>query len=133
MRITAKVLKVLQTEKISPDELMTMLREAAFTSLRGSNLRYFQWLFTRKGNMLLDMQRADLMEIGRGQNRMLEEHDACDGEGCRTCGWAGVVSRAMQDPTASSDECHVLTNGHGGVRCRGEFSQGVRCQLSRTD
>jgi hypothetical protein len=102
MRISNKVLKVLQAEKISPDELMTMLREAAFTSLRGCNLRYFQWLFVRKADVLLDMQRADLMEIGRGQNRMLEEHDQCDGEGCRDCGWAGEISRAVNDATLTN-------------------------------
>ena len=93
---------MLQAEKISPDELMHMLVGSAFTSLRGCNLRYFQWLFVRRGEMLVDMQRVDLVEIGRGQNRMLEEHDECDGEGCRDCGWAGQVSRAISDPTAQA-------------------------------
>jgi len=102
MRISTKVLKVVQAEKISPDELLMMLRAAAFTSLRGCNLRYFQWLFVRKGDVLLDMQRVELMEIGRGQDRMLEEHEACDGDGCRQCGWSGQVSRAVQDQTATA-------------------------------
>lgn len=101
MQITSKVLKVLKAEKISPDELMTMLTEAAFTSLRGCNLRYFQWLFLKRGEVLVDMQRVDLVEIGKGQNRMMEDHDECDGEGCRECGWAGQVSRAITDPVAS--------------------------------
>jgi len=102
MKISTKALRVLEAEKISPDELMQMLIEAAFTSVRGCNLRYFQWLFVKKGDVLLDMQRADLVEIGRGSNRMLEEHDACDGEGCSACGWAGQVSRAISDPTAQA-------------------------------
>ena len=78
-----------------------MLDEVAFTSIRGCNLRYVQWLFVLKDNVLVDMQQLDLVEIGRGQNRMLEEHDDCNGEGCKECGWAGQVSRAVEDTTAA--------------------------------
>jgi hypothetical protein len=102
MQINGKVLRVLQAEKISPEELYRMLDEVAFTSIRGHNLRYFQWLFKMKDNVLEDMQRVDLVEIGKGQNRMLEEHEPCSGEGCRECGWAGVVSRAVVDTTAGA-------------------------------
>jgi hypothetical protein len=91
---------VLEAEKISSEELQHMLAEAAFTSLRGSNLRYVEWLFVKKNGMLQDMQRVDLVEIGRGQNRMLEEHESCHGDGCHECGWAGEVSRAIEDGTA---------------------------------
>ena len=66
MQISRKVLRVLQAEKISADELYQMLDEVAFTSIRGCNRRYFQWLFKIDGNMLQDMQRLDLVEIGRG-------------------------------------------------------------------
>lgn len=102
MQINRKVLRVLQTENIPAEELYRMLNEAAFTSLRGCNLRYFHWLFVMRDNILSDMQRADLVEVGRGSSRMQEEHDACDGEGCRACGWAGVVSRAIEDATAQA-------------------------------
>lgn len=101
MQISTKVLRVLQAEKISADELHQMLEAVAFTSIRGCNRRYFQWLFRLDGNQLQDMQRLELVEIGRGRDRMLEEHDACDGEGCRTCGWVGSVSRAIEDTTAT--------------------------------
>lgn len=102
MQISPKVLRVLQAEKISSDELFHMLDAVAFTSIRGCNRRYFQWLFRIKDNILLDMQRLDLTEIGRGDNRMLEDHEACDGLGCHDCGWVGQVSRAVQDSTAAA-------------------------------
>lgn len=101
MQISGKVLRVLQAEKISPDELYKMLDDVAFTSIRGSNRRYDQWLFLVEGNVLKDMQRAEVVQVGRGPNRMLEEHEACDGEGCIECGWVGQVSRAIVDTTAA--------------------------------
>lgn len=102
MQISNKVLRVLQAEKIPASELYQMLDEVAFTSIRGCNRRYFQWLFRIEGNLLQDMQRLELVEVGRGRDRMLEEHEACDGEGCRECGWIGAVSRAIQDTTATA-------------------------------
>lgn len=102
MQISSKVLRVLQAEKISADELYKMLEEVAFTSLRGCNRRYFQWLFKVNGDLLQDMQRLDVVEVGRGRERMLEEHEACDGEGCHECGWIGSVSRAFEDTTATA-------------------------------
>lgn len=102
MQISTKVLKVLKAENISAEELRRMLNKMALTSIRGCNRRYFQWLFQMNSTntVLSDMQRLDVVEIGRGQNRMLEEHEECGGEGCRTCGWVGQVSRAVQDATA---------------------------------
>lgn len=102
MQISNRVLRVLQAEKISPDELFHMLDAVAFTSIRGCNRRYFQWLFLVKNDVLLDMQRMEMTEIGRGENRMLEEHESCNGQGCRDCGWVGSVSRAVQDSTATA-------------------------------
>ena len=102
MQINQKVLRVLQAEQISADELYKMLDEVAFTSIRGCNRRYFQWLFLVEDDVIQDMQRADLVEIGKGPHRMLEEHDECDGEGCRGCGWIGEISRAVTDATSES-------------------------------
>jgi len=101
MQISPKVMRVLQAEKIPAEELYRMLDDVAFTSIRGCNRRYFQWLFLVKDNVLQDMQRLDLVQVGKGQNRMLEEHEACDGEGCRECGWVGSISRAVNDVTAT--------------------------------
>lgn len=102
MQISSRALRVLQAEKISADELYQMLDEVAFTSIRGCNRRYFQWLFRIEGNVLQDMQRLDVIEVGKGRDRMLEEHEACNGEGCRDCGWVGQISRAIRDTTASA-------------------------------
>jgi len=110
MQISTKVLRVLQAEDISPNELYRMLDELAFTSIRGCNRRYFQWLFRIDGNQLQDMQRLDLVEIGRGENRMLEDHESCNGEGCRDCGWIGQISRAVKDTTAAAMHWGRLTN-----------------------
>ncbi len=104
MQISKKVLKVLQAESISAEELHRMLNEVALTSIRGCNRRFFQWLFKVDDQMLQDMQRVDVVEIGKGQNRMMEDHEACGGEGCRECGWIGQVSRAVEDPTAEAME-----------------------------
>lgn len=107
MQISGKVLRVLKAENISPDELYRMLDDVAFTSIRGCNRRYFQWLFTVKNNVLQDMQRADVVEVGRGPNRMLEEHEPCNGEGCHDCGWVGQVYRAINDSTAAAMQAAV--------------------------
>jgi hypothetical protein len=102
MQISAKALRVLTAEQISAEELYRMLDEAAFTSVRGCNRRYFQWLFVVRDNVLRDMQLLEVVEVGKGKDRMLEEHDACNGEGCRECGWIGQVSRAIADTTAAA-------------------------------
>lgn len=111
MKISDKVLKVLVAEKISPDELYYMLTKAAFTSVRGCNLRYFQWGFTRSGDVLLDMQRMEMVEVGggvgKGLHRMEEEHEVCNGEGCRECGWVGSVLRVVNDATAAAMDAAV--------------------------
>jgi len=108
MQLTDKVKRVLAGEKISPEELDYMLAQAAITSMRECNRRYYAWLFRVEDNVLLDMQRVDLVEVGHGPTAMLEEHDACNGAGCRACGWVGSISRAISDATARN-----LTNQPG--------------------
>jgi hypothetical protein len=108
MVLTDKVKRVLAGESISTEELEYMLAQAAITSMRDCNRRYYAWLFRVEGNTLLDMQRVDLVELGHGPTAMLEEHDACSGAGCRACGWVGSVSRAIADTTA-----RYLTNQSG--------------------
>ena len=107
MQISDKVMRVLKAESISAEELFRMLDEVAFTSIRGCNRRYFQWLFLVQNNVLKEMQRLDLTEVGRGPNRMLEEHEECEGAGCRACGWVGQVSRAVHDTTADLTNSRV--------------------------
>ena len=102
MQISAKVLRVLTAEGITSDELHRMLKDAAFTSIRGCNRRYVQWLFVLTDDVLMDMQQLEPVEVGgKGSNRMMEEHESCSGEGCQGCGWIGQVSRAVNDTTAN--------------------------------
>ena len=100
MWISPKVERVLVAEQIQPAELDYMVQHAAITSLRRCNRRYFHWVFLLVGENLQDMQYADVVMDGRGENRMLEDHQVCDGKGCRSCGWVGQISRAIVDTTA---------------------------------
>lgn len=102
MELSPKVARVLAAEGISAPELAHMLKHSAITHVRGCNRRYYSWVFARAGDYVQDMQKVDLVEIGHGSQRMLEEHEPCSGDGCRLCGWIGSVSRAVTDTTATS-------------------------------
>ncbi len=100
MELSEQVLRVLRFEKISEEELAKMLGRACITSLRGFNRRYYHWIFKVQGDTLVEIQRADLLEVGKvgkGKTRMMEEHDACAGRGCRACGWVGQIGRWVAD------------------------------------
>ena len=88
-----QVQRVMQGEGISPDELMEMLRKSAITSLRGFNRRYYDWLFKIQGRSVEIMQAAEMREVGRGKDHMVEECERCAGRGCKQCGWVGQISR----------------------------------------
>lgn len=102
MQVSHKILEVLKAEHISPEELQYMLMHAAITSLHGCNKRYFNWCFLMSDGVLKKMQHADVVEVGQGETRMLEDHEECGGEGCRQCGWSGQVSRGIADTTAQA-------------------------------
>lgn len=105
MKISSKVARVIKAENISPEELSYMLEHSSISSLRdGCNRRYFHWLLkVDKGN-LLDMQHEQIVEVGEGESRMLEDHDACHGEGCLECGWVGKVGRWISDKKIPAHE-----------------------------
>jgi len=98
MELSKKVLGVLSEEGISAEELGLMVDRAAITSLRGCNRRYFHWLFRLSGDKLEDMQLAQLVELGDGEESMNEPHENCGGGGCRECGWTGLVVRKFTAP-----------------------------------
>ena len=104
LRISPKVRRVLDTEKIPVEELIMMVEKSAITSLRTANRRYFRWLFTvvDEGEIqhVTQMELAQPVEVGSGEARVLEEHEPCQGEGCRACGWIGVIVRRISDATA---------------------------------
>jgi hypothetical protein len=97
MNLSEQVLRVLRFEEISEEQLRLMLDRAAITRLRGFNRRYFHWLFKVQGDMLVEIQHVEMLEVGRGSTKMLEEHDPCAGMGCRECGWVGQFGRWITD------------------------------------
>jgi hypothetical protein len=103
MKVTEKVLRVLRAEHISDEELGKMLDEAAITRIEGGNARYCHWLFKTNPvtGAVEDMRLVEMVEIGQGPAKVIEEHDACEGAGCHACGWVGSFVRRLSDETAS--------------------------------
>jgi hypothetical protein len=103
--LPTKVLRVLHGESITPKELADMIRLSARSSLRaGFNRRYFHWLFKIQGDRLEDMQYADIVTVGTGTTQMSEDHEPCDGAGCRACGWTGQIIRRITDKSLPRHE-----------------------------
>ncbi len=91
MEFSDQVKHVALSEGISKPELEIMVTKAAITSLRGASRRYHQWLFvvTAGGHFVERMFRVptqqDTFSSRWGQ------HHACNGWGCKKCGWYGKV------------------------------------------
>lgn len=100
MLLNEKILRILRTEKITPEELQYMLDHAAITSIRNCNRRYHHWVFRVEKNVLEDMQLFDIVELGEGEQAMMEMHESCEGKGCPGCRWIGEFSRRIKDETA---------------------------------
>src|ERR1035441_10535513 len=113
MELSDQVLRVLSFERISEGKLAEMLKRAAITRLRGFNRRYFHWIFKTEGDVLVAMQHVEIIEIGNGNTRMLEDHDACDGAGCHGCGWIGQVGRWGSDRQVATGMHPVPKSVHG--------------------
>jgi hypothetical protein len=88
---------VVSGEGIPAEELAKMVENSAITRVRGFNRRYFHWLFSVQGDSLLAMQRFEYAKVGKGDSFMYEDHGACDGRGCKACGWIGQVKRWVKD------------------------------------
>ena len=129
MELSDQVLRVLSFERISEGKLAEMLKKAAITRLRGFNRRYFHWIFKTECDVLVAMQHVEIIEIGNGDTRMLEEHDACDGAGCHGCGWVGQIGRWVTDRQLASG-IHPLPKSVRGQpllnRRPSDGSRGVR-------
>jgi hypothetical protein len=76
-------------------ELTLRLDDASPTTLRGSNLCESDWPFKIQGYAILEMQYAQLRELSTSATDMLENRDACAGQGCRGGGWVGQVRRRV--------------------------------------
>lgn len=95
--LSDQVKRVLTAEKISDAELAQMVKLSAPFTGDGMNRRYHQWLFKVDGPLVVKMMLHDLRTVGtvKGQGFIEEEHEGCLGEGCRDCGWTGVVRRYL--------------------------------------
>ena len=126
MELSDQVLRVLSFERISEGELAEMLRKAAITRRRGFNRRYFHWIFKTEGDVLVAMQRLEVIGIGKGDTRMLEDHDACEGQGCHECGWIGQVGRWVSDRQVASGVHPLPKSVHGQPSLNRRPSDSVR-------
>jgi hypothetical protein len=98
LKLSEQVKRVIKAEKISDDELEQMVKLSAPFTGEGVNRRYHQWLFKVTNDPGVEkMMLHDLRTVGttKGQGWIEEEHEACLGEGCRDCGWTGVVRRYL--------------------------------------
>jgi hypothetical protein len=95
--LSEQVRRVLKAEKIAEEELLTMVQLAAPYTGEGMNRRYHQWLFLVENTTVQKMMLQDLRTVGKVGSKgwVEEEHDACVGEGCRDCGWSGIVRRYL--------------------------------------
>lgn len=95
MRLADKILRIMQAERISEQELAHMVEHAAITTQDGFNRLYHHWVFKIDGEKVLNMEKAEPTVIGDGSHHAYEEHDVCRGTGCSTCGWKGFIFRLV--------------------------------------
>ncbi len=98
-------------------ELTLMLDDASNTTRRGFNLCDSDWPFKIQGDAILEMQNAQLSELSTGATDMLENRDACAGQGCRGGGWVGQGRRRVTGKELATRAPLHLEAPEGG-RCR---------------
>ncbi len=86
-QVSDQVLRVLDFEKVSEEELAYMVEQAEIVDYDCCNRRYRDWLFLVHGNHVLKMQRAAVT--------LFEEHEWCGGKGCSLCGWRRHIGRRI--------------------------------------
>jgi hypothetical protein len=105
MELSEKVRRVMEGESISEEELAFMLDSAAITRLSGCNRRYHHWLMKVKDDVYVeDMIFASVIELGVGEQKVLEDHEPCNGRGCHECGWRGEIIRYISDKSLPKHE-----------------------------
>lgn len=99
MKLAPKVVRLLRAENIKLEELYHMVKHAAICrGFAPFNRMYHHWLFKIDGETVDDMRRTEHVTVGDPtDNWVYEEHEACKGEGCHECGWAGEVQRYVTD------------------------------------
>jgi hypothetical protein len=91
-----KVLRVLEAEGISEEELEHMVTHAAPATNERGNRRFHHWLFSIQSGtgLVMNMSHWEVpKEVHQGSEEMetFDEHEPCEGEGCKGCGWTGEV------------------------------------------
>lgn len=89
-----QVLRVIEGEAISLDELDEMVRKSAITTHERGNRRFHGWIFDITGNQLQHMSKAELVTLDLQGSIDLVVEDACpecEGDGCKHCGWVGLA------------------------------------------
>lgn len=95
-KVETRVQRILRTEGISQTELDDIAARSAINSKEeGFNRKYHQWLLLVIDGQVRDMERTDVTEVGkdRGKGFVFDEHEVCDGQGCKDCGWRGEVKQ----------------------------------------
>lgn len=97
LKLSEKVQRVLQGEGIQPKEMSYMVANSAITSTEGFNRRFHHWLFLLQEGAVQDMRTVKRLVVGQGNSSQSEQHDSCNGSGCKKCGWSGEIIRRITD------------------------------------
>lgn len=92
MNLSPQVERVLKAEQISMQELGEMLNKAAITTHPRGNRRFHSWVFDIKQGTVWRMSAVEdsfERKAGTLDLTVFEEHEDCDGDGCRGCGYSG--------------------------------------------
>lgn len=98
LETSMQVRRVLVGENIGDAEFRHMVENAALHSINGFNRRFHHWVFLIFGEKVECMETLHQVALGTpsGHGHMDEEHEQCRGEGCKSCGWKGVVTRYLR-------------------------------------
>jgi hypothetical protein len=93
-----RVQRILREESITQTELgQIVARSAMHTLSEGFNRMYHHWLLYVVKGEVRDMQRTDITEVGveRGCGFQYSDHEDCEGQGCKECGWRGELKQFL--------------------------------------
>lgn len=97
LKLSEQVQAVMLTEGITTEELNTMVESAALTSHERGNRRFHLWVFQMTGDTVQRMSRLLDVEATIPQQHLSSgftvrvEHDPCESNGCKECGYAGYI------------------------------------------
>jgi hypothetical protein len=92
LMIAPQVERVMKSEGISLAELSEMVNKAAITTHHRGNRRFHSWVFDVHQGQVWKMSHVDEVRVRKAGTldlTVFEEHEACEGDGCKECGYAG--------------------------------------------